>query len=306
MRININEIKINPGRREAALGDIQELARSISEVGLLNPITITQDKTLIAGLHRLEAAEMLGWTEIECTVLDLDELKAELAEIDENFVRTALSGAEQGKLLSRRKQIYETLHPEKRHGGDRKSEKIKATNCRDDRVKSFAEDTAEKLGISPRTVERRVWVAEHLTPEATQILRSSDARITHQALEKIAHLAPEKQPEAVKHLLSQEPSRKRRAAVADDIAQLKDTNKVCSCSPESFLEVFSGLVKEMQGRFSVYHLDFYEQVYPKLKPEHLSELQRLANSAQAAFDEFVRYVCEKNSNPCESHEQNSD
>ena len=65
MKIEISEIKVNPGRREADLTGINELARSISEVGLLNPITIDPDHTLIAGLHRLEAAKRLGWTASE-------------------------------------------------------------------------------------------------------------------------------------------------------------------------------------------------------------------------------------------------
>lgn len=64
MRIKISEININPGRREATAESIEKLARSISEIGLLNPITIDQEHTLIAGLHRLEAAKLLGWTEI--------------------------------------------------------------------------------------------------------------------------------------------------------------------------------------------------------------------------------------------------
>ncbi len=62
MKIEISEINVNPGRREGDLTKINELARSISEVGLLNPITIDPDHTLIAGLHRLEAAKRLGWT----------------------------------------------------------------------------------------------------------------------------------------------------------------------------------------------------------------------------------------------------
>lgn len=59
MKIAINEIKIGVGRRDASLKGIDELVRSISEVGLLNPITVDPDHTLIAGLHRLEAAN--GW-----------------------------------------------------------------------------------------------------------------------------------------------------------------------------------------------------------------------------------------------------
>ena len=116
MKIAINEIKIGSERREASLKGINELARSISEVGLLNPITVDADHALIAGLHRLEAAKILGWTEIECTVCGLEGLQAELAEIDENVVRTALSTIEYGELLERRREIYESLHPETKAG----------------------------------------------------------------------------------------------------------------------------------------------------------------------------------------------
>ena len=86
MLVQISEIKINAGRREADPESVQELADSISKVGLLNPITVDQEHTLIAGLHRLEAAKSLGWTEIECTVSSLEGLLAELAEVDENVV----------------------------------------------------------------------------------------------------------------------------------------------------------------------------------------------------------------------------
>ena len=71
--------------------DIEELAFSISETGLLNPITLTKDYTLVAGLHLLEGVKLLNWTEVECTITDLDGLTAELAELDENFARANLS-----------------------------------------------------------------------------------------------------------------------------------------------------------------------------------------------------------------------
>ena len=61
MKIAISEIKVNPGRREANSNGVNELIQSISEVGLLNPVTVDPNQTLIAGPHRLEAAKRLGW-----------------------------------------------------------------------------------------------------------------------------------------------------------------------------------------------------------------------------------------------------
>lgn len=116
MRIPISKIRVNPGRRDTKPRNVEELARSLKAVGLINPITVTQDNTLIAGLHRLEAAKLLGWTEIECTVSSAEGIQAELAEIDENFVRADLSHRELGDLLLRRKALYEALHPETQQG----------------------------------------------------------------------------------------------------------------------------------------------------------------------------------------------
>ena len=89
-------------------------------------------------------------------VSSLEGLAAELAEIDENFIRSDLSPVEYGEMLLRRKEIYETLHPETKRGGDRKSEEIKRTKCPFDPAKSFVDDTADKLGVNPRTVRRQI------------------------------------------------------------------------------------------------------------------------------------------------------
>ena len=129
MLIKIDAIQVNPGRRPVSSDQVKVIADSISVIGLLNPITIDRDNVLIAGLHRLEAAKLLSWKEIECNVCTLDGLRAELAEIDENIVRCDLGTVEKGNQILRRKEIHESLHPESKHGGDRKSEKIKCAKC---------------------------------------------------------------------------------------------------------------------------------------------------------------------------------
>ena len=206
MRIPITEIKIIPGRRKAVPSHIAELAKSIADVGLLNPITVNEDHTLIAGLHRLEAAKLLNWTEIDCTICDIDSTRAELAEIDENVIRRPLSDMELNRALTRRKELYEALYPEtiarnrpghvSNHQGS--SDKLSPES----KVKSFVEDTAEKLGVSARTVERHLYLAEHLTPKVSEILKKMDKQPPRCELMKLARLEPGQQEECAALFLS--------------------------------------------------------------------------------------------------------
>lgn len=209
MKVSIDEIRIKEGRRSLDADHVKELADSIRELGILNPITIDGENTLIAGLHRLEAARRLGWKEVECTVSSLDGLQAELAEIDENFVRSGLSTLEYGEMLLRRKEIYEMLHPETKatyDGGAFRGNQH--TNGVGDKMshtsKSFVQDTADKLGVVPRTVERQIQTARNLTPEAKKIIKESETKLSKKAALKLSRLEPEQQKEAAALLAAKE------------------------------------------------------------------------------------------------------
>jgi ParB family chromosome partitioning protein len=68
--------------------DLNPLVKSLSEFGLLHPIVVDQNKVLIAGYRRLEAAKQLGWTHIEARALFMSNKKSRQAiEIEENNVR---------------------------------------------------------------------------------------------------------------------------------------------------------------------------------------------------------------------------
>lgn len=67
------------------MGDLQGLADSIKRHGLLHPIVVKPDGSLIAGHRRIEAVKLLGWTEIQETVIDVENLV--MAERDENVER---------------------------------------------------------------------------------------------------------------------------------------------------------------------------------------------------------------------------
>jgi ParB family chromosome partitioning protein len=64
----ISRIRIG-NRHRHSMGDIAGLAASISDIGLLNPISIAPDGILLAGERRLAACKKLGWNEVPVRVI---------------------------------------------------------------------------------------------------------------------------------------------------------------------------------------------------------------------------------------------
>lgn len=95
MMLPVSDIHTN-GRHRRDLGDLEALAASITEVGLLHPVVVTPDFQLVAGERRLEAVKLLGWTEVPVTVADTLETAWQLlkAERDENTCRKEFSPSE--------------------------------------------------------------------------------------------------------------------------------------------------------------------------------------------------------------------
>src|ERR1700722_12733632 len=87
--VPMRSIVIGENRRE--LKNIAELAASIEQLGLINPITVSENMMLIAGYHRFTACTQLGWTDIPVNIIPLSGLDLELAEIDENLIRNDLT-----------------------------------------------------------------------------------------------------------------------------------------------------------------------------------------------------------------------
>jgi ParB family chromosome partitioning protein len=104
MEVNINLIEANPyqPRTEFLQEEIENLAQSIKDKGILQPLVVTQiskDKyQLIAGERRLRASKLAGLKTITVVIKDgiTDQDKAELALI-ENIQRQNLNPIERAK-----------------------------------------------------------------------------------------------------------------------------------------------------------------------------------------------------------------
>lgn len=300
MRVPINEIKLNPGRREAEPEDIRSLADSIAELGLLNPITIDLKHTLIAGRHRLEAAKLLGWTEIECTVTDLQGLQAELAEIDENFVRKNLSIIDFGDLLLRRKEIYEILHPETKQGM-RNGQTSKSENSSVLETRSFAKDTAEKLGVSPRMVEIQIQTAKSLTLATKEIIRGSNTKVTRTNALKLSRLEPEQQEDAATQLVAGEINsvdeykpysvgNKVYANFEESVADLKNPDKDGTCTPDMFLIALDGLIDNFHRDFAWYGEPECVAIFPQISEEQFEFVKKRVTTVTSALEGLVEEI----------------
>lgn len=216
--VPLNGIRVGEHKRKPRR-DVSGLAASMSQLGLLYPIHVTNNYRLIAGYHRYLAAKLLHWDAIDAYVFTGSDLDAELIQIDENLQRVDLTVAERSQHLARRKAIYEVQHPETKAGGDRKSDAIKTRNPRSD---SFAADTAAKTGRGRRTIEEEVSIGENLTPAVMDAAKDSAIADCKGALQDLAGLDPETQESLVAKIADSKASAKQiRAEIKKEQEQQK-------------------------------------------------------------------------------------
>jgi DNA modification methylase len=111
VKVPIDKIKVSTDRHRKDFSKIVELATSIEEYGLIEPIVITHDFYLIAGERRLRAHVMLGRTEIEAVTMDkLDEWHLQALELEENVQRENLSWQEEIAAKVKIHRLYQEKH----------------------------------------------------------------------------------------------------------------------------------------------------------------------------------------------------
>lgn len=160
------------------------LAESIGAIGLQQPITLWAEPDgafhLVAGAHRLSAARVLGWHDIDAVFMDADDIDRQLWEIDENLMRSELTPTQQAEHLAKRKELWEA----------RKESGRNPPTSR----KHFAADTEGNTGVSKRRVNEAVARAEKVPEDIRDEIRGTDLD-KGVVLDDLARTAPEKQRE---------------------------------------------------------------------------------------------------------------
>ena len=86
------DIRPNPSqpRRDFPLDSLMELAQSISENGILQPLTVSLEEgvpTLVAGERRLRAAKIAGLREVPCIEVQAESRRRQVLTLIENLQR---------------------------------------------------------------------------------------------------------------------------------------------------------------------------------------------------------------------------
>ncbi|MDO5037540.1 MAG: ParB/RepB/Spo0J family partition protein [Tissierellia bacterium] len=107
----LEDIKINPlqPRKHFDPESLEELAGSIKEVGVLQPLIVRKKKNsylLVAGERRLRAAKLAGLDQVPVIVTDLDDKEADKIALIENIQREDLDPLEEAQAYEGLKSAY--------------------------------------------------------------------------------------------------------------------------------------------------------------------------------------------------------
>jgi ParB family chromosome partitioning protein len=187
--VPIAEITIGDQIRKK-MGDLDELAKSIAAVGLLQFPVVSPDLDLIVGQRRIRACQQLGWTELPVHVAEgLDDVAARArAEQDENRCQEELTPSEKQAMA---RKLAAALAPEaaqrkaatqfrpggrrlvrRPSGGASRVDKSPGRTVRPILAHRAKDDVAKVVGASPETLRKTKVVVEAESdpdPEVRQV-----------------------------------------------------------------------------------------------------------------------------------------
>ena len=230
--LRVDEIRPNPfqPRESFPKGEIQQLASTIKEVGLLQPITVRKKGKkyqIISGERRWRACQFLGVKEIPAIVKDVSDNQLMIESLIENVHRKDLEPLEKARGLA---EVYRLM------GFDPMKIGMKL-HVMDNKIRGYArykpgtplteeeeriKETADKVGLS-YDYQYRLLTQLRLTPEEQK--RVAELKLGY---EEIATIATVEEPEVRKKFIEIAPELKR--------AEIKKVSKVVKEAPKPVVE----------------------------------------------------------------------
>ncbi|MBT9164980.1 MAG: Chromosome-partitioning protein Spo0J [candidate division WS2 bacterium] len=156
----LSQIKDTQPRREH--GDISDLKESIKRLGLLHPLVVTPEYSLVAGRRRYQALVELGIKDAPVYIVNpKDGYIRFLMALDENLKRKDMSWQEVALAELEEKRIYEECYPQSKKG-QAQALAMHIKEGHNVSVKNTLTYTAAKskaLGVSEEKIQKELQLA---------------------------------------------------------------------------------------------------------------------------------------------------
>lgn len=109
IQVDVNRIEPNPYQPRREFDDIDGLAQSIKQNGILQPLTVRRTENgfqLVAGERRLRAAKMLGLESVPCIPMTITERNSAMLALIENIQRRDLSFFDEAEAIAKLIDFY--------------------------------------------------------------------------------------------------------------------------------------------------------------------------------------------------------
>lgn len=170
MLIDIDKV-IVPERARKTFSNIDKLAKSIEQIGLIHPPTVTPEYELIAGERRLRALRSLGYKQIEVRVMSVEDGVHHLKmERDENDNRESFTFSEAVALGLKIEEEEKKKARERMSDGGKGKENFPTLQTRD--------AVAEAIGIgSGKQYEKAKYIHNNADEETIKKLNEEKISI---------------------------------------------------------------------------------------------------------------------------------
>ncbi len=242
----------------------REFVQSIATSGVIEPIVITEDGTIVSGHQRVRACQALGIEDIPVIVRHYagdsrdDQILKDLIETN---IRQRGIGNTNPVKFGRCIRALERIYGVRAGSASGKGGKFGESN-------NFTDsDLAEQLGITRQTLQNYKMLADAM-PEIQSLVESGV--VTATAARAIIKQLPAEQQKELAVMLSSERDRATAKQVSELISQLKDKERqIC--------ELEAGKQQEVEG----YPLDYNEL---RRAAERVDELQAIIDNQAAEIE----------------------
>lgn len=215
VQIETDKILPNPYQPRRDFEDLEGLAQSILQNGILQPLTVRRENgeiELVSGERRLRAAKMLGMETVPCIIVEMSGRNSAVMALIENIQRQDLSVFDEAEAIAKLIDFYGMTQED----AALKLGKSQSTIANKLRILKLDEDTKNKIteyGLTERHARAFLKLPEEMRP---QILETVNCR-------KLNVEATERLIDTMLHKKTEMESLRKRSVVFKDVRLFVNT-----------------------------------------------------------------------------------